>query len=369
MKLTKILQRVFKKTFQNVFKIIYGRIKILDSDSKIYFKKHKIEKINVNGQNYEVNKNVYEIENARVYTDLVEHVAIIKDNFILPEISYQQVNGKLKNTTYNKVLIGGTNRLKKKLKGSILSLIQGGSGNNYFHFLFDIIPKILLLEKKNLLNKIDLFLVPDIKNWQKTILSNFGISEKQLLNSSKFRHIEAEKIYAVDHLWYMKGIVQDEITNIPNWIIYALREKFLRYSKKIPIADKIFIDRSDSVFNHCKLVNNEEIKEYLIKNNFKSYQISKLNFFEQINLFKNAKIIVGPHGAAFSNIIFSNPGLKIVELIPKSHPSIKCKKFSDLLGFNYTRVNLDLIDNQIENKKGDMKISVTHLKEIINKVL
>ena len=109
--------------------------------------------------------------------------------------------------------------------------------------------------------------------------------------------------------------------------------------------------------------------DYLSKNDFKSYQISKLDFFEQIYLFKNAKIIIGPHGAAFTNIIFSNPGLKIVELIPRTHSSIKCEKFSNLLNFNYTRVNLDLIEDLDKNEIGDMKISILNLEEILKKIL
>jgi len=369
MKLKKIFQNLFKKIFQKLFRIIYGKIKVLDDNHKYFLKKNKIDKININGKNYEVDKNVYEIENARVYTDLVEHVAIIKDNFIIPKISYQQINNELKDSSCNKVLISGTNRFKKKIKGNILSLLQGSSGNNYFHFLFDIIPKIILLEKKNLLKDINLFLLPNIKNWQITILSSFGIEEKQLLNSSSYRHVEAEKIYAVDHPWYMRGFVNYEIRNMPEWVVLSLREKFLKYSKKIPIADKIFIDRSDSIYDHCKLTNNKEIIDFLSEKNFKTYQVSKLNFFEQVYLFNNAKIIVGPHGAAFSNIIFSNPGLKIIELIPKNHPSIKCKKFSDLLGFEYTRVNLDLVDNQNKDKTGDMKISIPQLSEILKNIL
>tara|TARA_Y100001970_G_scaffold180874_1_gene220213 strand:- start:3619 stop:4728 length:1110 start_codon:yes stop_codon:yes gene_type:complete len=369
MKIKKILQNIFKKIFQNLFKLIYGRIKLLDNKSEFNFKKYNIEKINISGQVYTVNKNIYEIDNGRVFTDLVEHVAIIKDNFILSKISYQQIKGELKETSYNKVLSNGTNRMKKKIKGRVLSLLQGASGNNYFHFMFDIVPKILLLEKMNLLKQIDFYLVPNVENWQKKILSNFGILEKQLLDSNKFRHIEAEKIYALDHPWYTRGIIQDEIANIPNWIILSLREKFLDCSKKFPITDKIFIDRSDSIYNHCKLINNKEIIDYLAKNDFKSYQISKLDFSEQIHLFKNAKIIIGPHGAAFTNIIFSNPGLKIVELIPRTHSSIKCEKFSNLLNFNYTRVNLDLIEDLDKNEIGDMKISILNLEEILKKIL
>ena len=74
-------------------------------------------------------------------TDLTEHVAIIKDNKIIPEISYQQVKGELMDITYNKVLHSGTNRIIKDFDGTVLSLVQGASGNNYFHFLFDIILK------------------------------------------------------------------------------------------------------------------------------------------------------------------------------------------------------------------------------------
>ncbi len=365
MKIKKILQKIFKNFFRLVFKKIYGQPKLLDNISKLDISKHHIENIEINKQQFKVDKKIYEIDNAVIFTDLVEHVAIIKDNFLVPEISYQQINGELKNVNYNKVLFNGTNRLKKKIKGSILSLVQGASGNNYFHFLFDIIPKIILLEKKDYLKKIDFFFLPDVQNWQITILSKFGISKNQLINSKNFRHLEAEKVIALDHMWYSKGFVQEEIKNIPNWIIFALREKFLNNSKKFNSSERVYIDRSDSLFSHCKLINNNEVKEFLSKHNFKSYQISKLNFFEQIYLFNNAKIIIGPHGAAFSNIIFSKRGLKLYEIIPKNHKSIKCKKISNLLNFDYNRIELNLIKNQTKNKKGDMEISILYLEKIL----
>ena len=97
------------------------------------FKTNKIDKININGKNYEVEKNVYEIENARVYTDLVEHVAIIKDNFIIPKISYQQINNELKDSSCNRVLISGTNRFKKN-KGKYIVTFTGVKWKQLFSF-------------------------------------------------------------------------------------------------------------------------------------------------------------------------------------------------------------------------------------------
>ena len=55
------------------------------------------------------------------------------------------------------------------------------------------------------------------------------------------------------------------------WVVFFKR-KFFKLFKKIPVAEKIFIDRSDSIYNHCKLTNNREIIDFLNENNFKSYQ-------------------------------------------------------------------------------------------------
>ena len=72
-------------------------------------------------------------------------------NLILPQISFQQVKGNLKESRFNSVVKIGTPSFLKKIKGKVFNLCQGGSGNNYFHFIFDIIPKIhLLIYKKKL---------------------------------------------------------------------------------------------------------------------------------------------------------------------------------------------------------------------------
>ena len=39
------------------------------------------------------------------------------------------------------------------------------------------------------------------------------------------------------------------------------------------------------------------------------------------NLFQNAKIIIGAHGAAFANLIFCKPNTKILDIIPENHPN------------------------------------------------
>ena len=113
-KIKKKIQFYFKKIFQLVFMLIYGSIKyerngIISNN----ITKKKIENIisDIKGSK---NYFSYKIRNGRIYTDYVEHVAIIDGNTLVNEASYQQVSGELKNAEENIVLTKGTSRVKKK---------------------------------------------------------------------------------------------------------------------------------------------------------------------------------------------------------------------------------------------------------------
>ena len=138
---------------------------------------------------------------------------------------------------------------------------------------------------------------------------------------------------------------------MPEWIVYYLRNKFLRIQKPQSGFEKIYIDRSDSNLNHCKLINNSEIKKYLKSKSFKILKLSGLSFKKQIGIFKSAKIIIGPHGAGFANLVFCKKNTRIIEIRPKNHPNKVYERVSKINNLNYKLIRLDHVKN---NKKGDM---------------
>tara|TARA_B110000238_G_scaffold199055_1_gene245200 strand:+ start:41 stop:1150 length:1110 start_codon:yes stop_codon:yes gene_type:complete len=369
MKFKKYLQNLFKKRIQKLFFLLYGSVRNYKKNNGNKFKKYKIENIIINhNNNFTLNNHIYEIENGRVYTDAVEQVAIIKDNLLLPDVSYQQVQGILKKSEFNNVLEIGTPRLIKKIDGTMLSLVQGVSGENYFHFLYDILTKLKICEQKISLKEIDYFYVSGDAEWQKNIFSLFGINKNQLINSKIHRHIRAKKLIALNHPWYHKGYIQTEVANLPEWIVYWLREKFLSMAKKFDSNDKIFIDRSESKFKHCQFRNNNEIINYLSSKGFTSYKIGELDFLEQVYLFSNAKTIIGPHGAAFSNIVFCNPKTNIVEVLPETHNSKKCERLSNILDLNYNKIVTPKVTED-KNKFGDINFEIKELDSVIEKII
>ena len=358
-----ILKKAYRIIVIRYFRILYGKIEFKNNYKgnvqKIYLKKNNLQI--TSKKKYFVSI----LTNGRICTDSVEQVAYILDNKILNDLSYTQINGKLTSPKRNFVIKKGTPYFLKKFNGTVLSLAQGASGDkNYFHWLFDILPKIIIAQSAINFNKIDYFYMPVLQDFQKRILSLLGIKNYKIINSKKIKHLEATKIVIPSHPWYYKGTIFEEVNSIPEWIVKWLRKSFLKFKKKNIKSLKLFIDRSESEYSHCKLINNDNIKKILSKRGFKILQTGKLDFLKQIELFNNAHFVIGPHGAAFSNLVFCKPRTNVIEIKPKKQPN-NYKKISILNNLNYAQINLKSSKPKYINE-GDMYINPKTLLKLIN---
>lgn len=362
-KIKTILKKIYRIIVIKFFKILYGKVEFKNNYKgniqKIYLKNNYLKKGKKNRYCISI------LTNGRICTDSNEQVAYIFDNKILNNLSYTQINGKLTSSKKNFVIKKGTPYFLKKIKGTVLSLVQGASGDkNYFHWLFDILPKIIITKSLIKLNKIDYFYMPELQKFQKRTLSLLGIRDYKIINSKRNKHLEATKILIPDHPWYFKGTIFNEANSIPGWIVKWLRKSFLKFKRKEKKSLKIFIDRSESKYSHCKLINNDEIKKFLSKKGFKILQTGSLDFLKQVELFNNAKFVIGPHGAAFSNLVFCKPKTNVIEIKPKKQPN-NYKKISVLNNLNYAQINLKLSKPKYLNE-GDMYINPKKLQKVIN---
>jgi len=367
-KFKKKIQFYFKRFFQLVFMLICGKIKYNNNviTSKNIIKK-KIENV-ISDINSSKSYFSYKIKNGRVYTDYVEHVAIIDGNTLVNEASYQQISAELKDAKENIVLTKGTPRIKKNIKGRVFSLVQGASGgNNFFHWIFDILPKIKLCSEHYLLKEIDFYYVPNLQNFQKQTLSILNIKEDKILNSNLYRHIQASELIVVDHPWYHKGIIIDQNKFLPSWIVHWLRDVYLKYAKKFDNNEKIYIDRTESRYNHCQIQNDNEIFNFLKEKGFSKCRVGELSFFEQIYLFNNAKIIIGAHGSAFTNLAFCKPDTKIIEIRPliyKNYQNNNYKRISQINNLNYRLIETKKLDES-QKKFGDIYLPIKELEHCL----
>ena len=340
------------------FLLLYGKIRI----KKLSLKKFLIKRLKINKSKF---INLYRIFNCRIYTDGSTNVAYIKDNNLIPKISYQQNKHSVGSLKHNSVLHKGTPAFKRIINGKVLSLVQGASGSNYFHWLFDLLPKVEILSKNDCLKKIDFFYVPTINNFILKTLKIYGIKEKQLINSSIQKHIEADEVFTFEHLYLKKGNFQNSFEMIPKWIIFFLQKKFIKLKKKISFKKHFFIDRSDSKYMHYKIGNQIEVKKILKKNGFDYIQLSKIDWYKQIYMFNNAKTIIGLHGAGLANLVFCRKNTKIFEILIKNHSQINLyKNISKKIRLNYKKI---IIPNKKNNKERKIELNINILKKIFYK--
>lgn len=326
------MKYIYKNIIYLIFKIIYGRI---------IFNKKILAKLNI--KKIKIKSNLfcllYIVKNCRIFTDCQTNVAYIYKHQIIPNISYQQNGNKIANIKFNSTLKYGTPKFKKNFSGLLVSLVQGASGSNYYHWLFDIIPKLEILNKNGFLGNVNFFYLPDINNFIVETLRHYGIKKNQMINSKEFKHISADKVLALEHINLKKGTIASNLENVKKWIPTLLKKKFLKYKKKFNCSNKVFIDRSDSKFIHFAIKNYKETKVFFKRKGFQFYQLSKLDLCKRIFLFNNAKIIVGSHGAGFANLIFCKRKTKIYEILPLNAAKRKgyCK-ISKLIGLSHHKV-------------------------------
>ena len=351
----------------SIFKFIYGKI-----DKVIKFNKEKkiISKKVSFSSRYKYN--FYKINNGRIFSDTVNNTAYIINNFLIKEPSYQYklkknlqtVNG---NILDNFVLKNGTPKILRNINGSVFSLLSGGAAkNNYWHWIFDTLPKIAILEKLNI-KKPDFYLLPSLKKkYQLETLLSLDIPREKLLDGEEYKHIKCDQVLAVDHPYVFKNNPSSSILNIPFWIIKWLRRKYKKNkSTSKNFSKKIYINReADSKISNRMIINNDEVKIFLKDKGFEILTLTNYSFKDQICIFKNAEFIVGLHGAGFANLIFSKPKTKVIELCTR-HSGNVISNLGKTCHLNYKKI-IDGSSKPNMHQDNHVMVDLEKLKKLIS---
>jgi capsular polysaccharide biosynthesis protein len=187
---------------------------------------------------------------------------------------------------------------------------------NYFHWMFDVLPRLKYLRDSGL--EFDRIVINRGKHY-KDEYCHFQDESLRLLGIPK------EKVIEVDvktHLLAKELIVSSPTSytaHVPKEVCTFLRNEFLHKgtSSKFSRYERIYISREDA--SHRPLLNENEVYRLLEKYGFEKVKLSSLSFIEKIDLFRSAKVIVSPHGAGLTNIVFCNPAATIIELFSPTY--------------------------------------------------
>jgi len=278
---------------------------------------------------------IYVVRNGRLLTDCLNSIAVINErNKLVSGASWQWgglESGILKDEE-NAVFAAQFSARPKPYTETVFSLWTGGGGDgNLFHWLFDALPRLHLLQLSGLRDQPDLFAVPWLKfPFQRQSLSLLGLSDDRFIESRSVPHVKAKKILATDH-------PRGNTSLVPAWICKFLRQTFLALLPPPPVKTRrIYLSRNDSLSSR-RIVNEPDLVRRLSHEGFTSVTATDFSFAEQASLFHNAEIIVSPHGAGLSNLVFCRPGTRVIEIFSSAWWLPMFEAISSHLNLAYSR--------------------------------
>jgi len=316
----------------------------------------------------------FELNEGRFDTDNGRNDAVItKDNILISEISFQFSN-KLQEYTFD----GNDNNIFYRyflspkpfyLNGIVFSVIAGGSTvHNYYHWLVESLPKLLLIKDTEYFKKIDYFLIPNwTSNWKRQTLELLGIPESKIIDTLEHPNIKAKYLVCNKHP-QMYGF-----TSL--WILEIVRNFILPQTKRTnSTSEYVYISRTRS--KKRIILNEDKLMETLLPFGFQKYELEDLTMLEQAALFNKAKIVIAPHGAGLGNIIFCESLAYVFELFPPNSFAKHYISISRSLFINYKAIISDKVYNRDyeveENDYGldddfevDLNLLFTEIKKII----
>lgn len=111
-------------------------------------------------------------------------------------------------------------------------------------------------------------------------------------------------------------------------------------------GELLFVTRNESSMR--RILNEDELLPGLRDMGFRVVSPAMLSLPEQIDAFRNARIVLSAHGAQLTNILFCRPNTTLIEIFPEGgvHGSAFLRIASQL-GFNYYYV----VGEKVENKQ------------------
>jgi len=191
-----------------------------------------------------------------------------------------------------------------------VAVLTASNQRYFFHWLLDVLPRFAILAAVR--ERIDGIYIENRRPFQRETLELAGIDTRRIINSGDVALLTARKLVVPCHQ-IMNG------REFPAWAIRYLRDRFLPVSAggTVSAGGRIFLSRESAA--HRRLKNEREIIDRLRAYGFREVKPETLCFRDQVRLFRDARVIVAPHGSALANLVFCSPGTRVIEILPAAN--------------------------------------------------
>lgn len=224
-----------------------------------------------------------------------------------------------------------------------VAVLSSSAHQRYFHWMFDVLPRLELLQMSKI--KIDKYVVNKEKRFQRESLEILQVDPAKIISPSNETHLEAGEL-VVPSLPGTIGRVTPKSCKF-------LRSNFLRDLPNDNPTRFLYITRKDALTR--RVANEAEIIDCLRHFDFEVIELENRSVSEQVELFADARMIVGPHGAGLTNLVFAQAGAAIIEFMPETYFNPCFEILAGLMSLNYCRIQGRSLSADIHDQFVEMK--------------
>ena len=183
-----------------------------------------------------------------------------------------------------------------------------GATFNYGHFVVDALPSLLALEEAGLLNGVPA-VAPKLTAWQRELLD-------MVFPGLEHREIEAPVVRLGRAVF---STSMDHFLHHPNGLVADVAARALRRAPAGAGARRVYLSRRGQSMR--VMVGEAALERALAARGFAIVRPESLSAAAQVDLMRNAEVVVGASGAALANAIFLPRGAQLVEIQPLNFTS------------------------------------------------
>jgi len=358
-----LLMSVSKKNHKNRIKAINKipsfqpaaprNLELIREDLKIYF--HKKMSFD--------SKYIYYLENS-----FVSYNGVIFKNFrlFIPSLHHPKWNVEVINALRTNILsflmqqwLGRIIKIDNDENRPVAVIHDYWSSGNYYHWICDSLPRILLLKKHNVSCTILLRSAAPV--YVRQTISWLGYDDL----------IEVDK----DFIYKVRYIVVPEVTasigaqndGLMKQVRAALLEGYNSSSKNsnelISSQSRIYSIRASAVIR--KVSNESEVIELLEKYGFLVVDFEHYSFLEQIEIMSKSDFLVGMHGANLTNMLFMENESVIIEFMNEKVFNPSYYHLSSSINMKYNYLSCAPTNKIPNDSNDDLYIDLDALEELV----
>ncbi|MBS0506259.1 MAG: DUF563 domain-containing protein [Proteobacteria bacterium] len=243
--------------------------------------------------------------------------------------------------------------------------------SNYAHWLTEVAPRIALLCGRSEFDGVPFIVNDGLHPNVMESLQALTRGKHSIIVLPMGRAVRVSRLYLVSCAGYVPfeprgrhaaGISHGKFSSVA---FEAMRHACFASLRPLSTPSRIFLRRNSGM---RRLVNSDAIESLLVSRGFTVVEPEKLSFAMQVQLFRQAEVIVGATGAAFANIIFSESHARIAILISQQEDVIYWywQNMARASGKAVSYVFGSNVDSATRNVHADFQVPLESVIEFVN---